>query len=240
MLYCVNYRIIVCVTALSILACSRKPIQSSGTLPQLSYQAVKPEPIEKHDVASAPVASQADLKAWNEKAGRPTFGLIPAFYQLPVSMPAGAVHIEQGQVFGASYQSFWLSNAGPKPYAIEPASTQQAQVFSKVMNQMLDAGVRFVEVSMADANRVLDSEKKVIEGRTSWFPGQQLPSGVNLLISIQRGEGLYGPAFVGRVIQTKDGQLLALATGVDAGPLSLEPLLSQLVSDALRRLANGA
>lgn len=96
-----------------------------------------------------------------------------------------------------------------------------------------------MEVSMADANRVMDAEKRMIDTKKAWFPGRQLPSGVNLLISIQRGEGLYGPAFVGRVIQTKDGRLLALATQVDAGPMSLEPLLSQLVSDALRRLAHG-
>lgn len=240
MLFYANYKIIIGMALLSTVACSRKPIQSSGTLPQPYYQSTSPEQIDKHEVASAPIASQADLKAWNLKAGRPTFGLIPAFYQLPVSMPAGAVRIESARVFGASYQSFQLSNTGPRPYALEPTSTEQAQVFSKVMNQMLDAGVRFVEVSMADANRVLESEKNVIEGKTAWFPGRQLPSGVNLLISIQRGQGLYGPAFVGRVIQSKDGQLLALATGVDAGPMSLEPLLNQLVSDALRRLANGA
>lgn len=240
MLSCVNYKALVVVALLSFTACSRKPILSSGTLPETSYQEVKPQEIEKHDIITMPVASQTQLKAWNQKAGRPTFGLIPAFYQLPVSMPAGAVHIQSAQVFGASYQSFMLSNTGPKPYVIEPASTEQSQVFSKAMNQMLDAGIRFVEVSMADANRVLESEKKVIEGKTAWFPGRQLPSGVALLISIQRGQGLYGPAFVGRVIQSSNGQLLALATVVDAGPMSLEPLLGQLVSDALRRLANGA
>lgn len=226
------------VVLLALGACSRKPIQSSGTLPSpINYQTA-PAAIDSHVVASTPVASSQDLRNWNEKAGRPTFGLIPAFYQLPVSMPGGAVHIEQANVFGASYQSFFLSNAGPKPYVIQPASVQQSQVFSQVMNQMLDSGVRFVEVSMADANRVLESEKKVIEGKSAWFPGRQLPSGVDLLVSIQHGEGLYGPAFVGRVVRSLDGRLLALATQMDAGPLSLQPLLQQLVSDSLRRLAD--
>ncbi|MEI6805608.1 MAG: hypothetical protein WCK49_03765 [Myxococcaceae bacterium] len=239
MLFCANYKALVVIALLSFGGCSRKPIQSSGTLPATSYQEAKPQEIEKHDVVTTPSASQTQLKAWNQRAGKPTFGLIPAFYQLPVSMPAGAVHIESAQVFGASYQSFMLSNTGPKSYVIEPVSTEQAQVFSKTMNQMLDAGVRFVEVSMADANRVLESEKRVIEKKAAWFPGRQLPSGVDLLISIQRGQGLYGPAFVGRVIQTSNGRLLALATVADAGPMSLEPLLGQLVSDALRRLADG-
>lgn len=239
MLFYANYKVIAGVAILALLSCSRKPIQSSGTLPAPNYQRVTPEPPKQHQVDSMPMVLESDLKLWNEKAGKPTFGLIPAFYQLPVSMPAGAVHIENAQVFGMSYQSFWLSNAGPKSYAIEPASTEQAQVFSRVMNRMLDAGVRFALVSMADANRVLESEKEVIEGKTTWFPGRQLPSGVDFLISIQQGQGLYGPAFVGRVIQSKNGQLLALVTQTDAGPTSLEPLLYQLVSDALRRLANG-
>jgi hypothetical protein len=224
---------------LSVAACSIKPIQSSGTLPTPSYVGIEPADIEKHEAVSASVISQADLQAWNQKAHRPTFGLIPAFYQLPVSMTAGAVHIQSAQVFGASYQSFFLSNTSTMPYAIEPASTRQSQVFSNVMNHMLDAGISFVEVSMADANRVMEAEKSLIDNQKAWFPKRQLPSGVDLLISIQRGEGLHGPAFVGRVIQTKDGRLLALATQTDSGPMSLEPLLRQLVSDALRRLAHG-
>lgn len=239
MLSYAKFSLIICIALVAITACSRKPIQSSGTLPQMPYQQIQPTEIPQRDSASTLTrVSQSDLKNWNQQAGKPTFGLIPAFYQLPVSMPAGAVHIEQAQVFGASYQSFWLSNAGPKPYVILPASVEQTQVFSNTINQMLDMGVRFVEVSMADAHRVLESEKKVLEGNSAWFPGRQLPSGVDLLVSIQAGQGLYGPAFVGRVIASQDGRLLALATQIDAGPLSLQPLLEQLVSDALRRLAD--
>lgn len=240
MLYFVKFSPYLFGVVLSLMGCSRKPIQSSGSLPQTSYQSVTPEAIEQREVIQNAKFSSQVLKAWNEKAGRPTFGIIPAFYQLPVSMPAGAVRIEQGRIFGASYQSFQLSNAGPKPYAIESVSIEQSQAISNVVNQMLDAGVKLVEVSMADANRVMKAEQQVIEGKTGWFPGRQLPSGVGLLVSIQKGQGLYGPAFVGRVIQSKDGQLLALATQVDAGPLSLEPLLRQLIADALRRLAHGA
>lgn len=237
MFSCAKYKFFM-IFLLALLACSRKPIQSSGALPSLTSGHTRPEVIENHSIASVAQASTEALEEWNQKAGRPTFGLIPAFYQLPESMPAGAVSIQEGHVFGASYRSFWLANTGPKPFAILPASMEQAEVFSKVMNQMLESGIRFVEVSMADANRVLESERKVIEGQSAWFPGQQLPSGVDLLVSIQRGQGLYGPAFVGRVIRSKDGQLLALATQMDTGAYSLQPLLQQLVSDALRRLSH--
>lgn len=230
---------LLCLLMLVCVGCSRKPIQSSGTLPTPYSQGIGPVVIEQRSMEDeGSKTSLQELKALNQKAGSPTFGLIPAFYQLPESMPAGAVHIEQGQVFGTSYQSFWLQNAGPKTYAILPASVEQSQVFSKTMNEMLDAGVRFVEVSMADANQIIQAEKQVIEGKTTWFPGRQLPSGVALLVSIQRGQGLDGPTYVGRVIQGQDGRLLALATQIDAGPLSLEPLLKKLVSDSLRRLAD--
>ena len=170
MLSCVRFKFVLFIALLALTACSRKPIQSSGTLPSATNYQIGPDAIDNHVVASVIQASSEDLRNWNKKAGRPTFGLIPAFYQLPESMPAGAVSIEEDHVFGASYRSFWLSNTGPKPYAIMPASTEQAEVFSKVMNSMLDSGVRFVEVSMADANRVLESEKKVIAGKSTLFP----------------------------------------------------------------------
>ncbi len=225
---------------LSLGACSRKPIQSSGTLPQAYYQGIGPAEIPEHSNADANSKVSIDqLKAWNRKANKPTIGLIHGFYQLPYSKPAGAVYLEQGRVFGASYQSFWLENTNEQPYAVLPASIEQAQVFEKFTDEMLDAGVRLVEVKMADANKIMTAEKKALESNSKWFMGRVVPSGVKLLLSLEKGQGLYGPAYVGRVIQTNDGRLLAMATGVDAGPLSLEPLLRKLVTDALRRLANG-
>jgi len=64
-----------------------------------------------------------------------------------------------------------------------------------------------------------------------------VPSGVDLLLSVEKGYGSYGPIYVGRVIRTKDGQLCALSTVIDAGPTSLGPLVSKLVKDSLRRLS---
>jgi hypothetical protein len=98
--------------------------------------------------------------------------------------------------------------------------------------------VRFVEVSMADAAKVMQAEQAVIEGKVAIFPGRSVPSGVDLLVSIQKGKGATGPVYLGRVIRSKDGRLLALATQPDAGPYSLSPLVQKIVSDSLRRLAD--
>ncbi len=240
MLSCAKSKLLLLLAVLCLGACSRKPIQSSGTLPQPYYQGIGPAEVPEHSAAAdVPQVSIEQLKAWNRKADKPTIGLIHGFYQLPRSKPAGAVYLEQGRVFGASYQSFWLENTDEQPYAVLPASVEQSQVFEKFTDEMLDAGVRLVEVKMADANKIMKAEKKALENNSKWFMGRSVPSGVKLLVSLERGQGLYGPAYVGRVIQTNDGRLLAMATGIDAGPQSLEPVLRKLVSDALRRLANG-
>ncbi|MES2503439.1 MAG: hypothetical protein V4534_01035 [Myxococcota bacterium] len=236
---CKKYLLLTVMAVVLAGGCSRKPIQSSGTLPTPYYRDVKVPEIEKHEmVINGPTASIEDLRAWNQKVGKPTFGLIAAFYQLPQSQLIGAVKMESGYSFGAGYQAITLKSAGPRPYAVLPASIGQTQVFTKTMNEMMDAGVKFVEVSMADANQIMRAEKKAIEDDAVWPLGQYLPSGVGYLISIEKGEGLYGPTYVGRVIGTSDGRLIALGTQLDAGPQSLEPLLKQLVSDALRRLAD--
>ena len=231
--------ILVVLAALCLTACSRKPIQSSGTLPEPYYRNIGPVEVEKHEEPQeVSIGTFEQMQIWNDKVGSPTFGLISGFYQLPKSMPAGAAAIHKGQVFGASYESFWLENA-EKPYAILPASIEESQAYSRVMNQMLDVGIQFVEVSMADANQIMQAEKKMLDGDKAWLLARQVPSGVDLLVSVEKGEGLYGPTYLGRVIRSRDGRLLALATQVNAGPYSLEPLLRNLVADSLRRLADG-
>jgi hypothetical protein len=66
---------------------------------------------------------------------------------------------------------------------------------------------------------------------------QLTPSGVDLLISLQTGEGVAGTLYLGRVIRTSDGALLALASRPNIGAVSLRPLVLQLVQQSLERLA---
>lgn len=214
-----------------------RPIQS-GTL-RNAEPGAQPESVEQRNVAGQVGAmDHAELKALNKKAGSPTFGLIMGFYQLPQAMPAGAVSVQQGVVFGQAYSNYKLENLGTKPYAVVPASAEQSEVLSSSMNHLLDAGVRFVEVSTADAAKVMQAEQQVIEGKAAVFPGRSVPSGVDLLVSIQKGQGASGPVYVGRVIRSGDGRLLALMTQPNAGPYSLSPLIQKMVSDSLKRLTN--
>ncbi len=225
-----------CVIA-SLLGCSARPIKSSADL--LSSQTAIPSVIESRSTDGAKDNLDiGNLHKLNQKAGKPTFGLIMGFYQLPSTMPAGAVSISEGYVFGEPYRSFWFQKSDIKPYAVLPASSQQSEVLAASLNKMLDAGIRFREISMADAVKVMQAEQKMMKRKETWLFPSSLASGVDLLVSVQKGLGETGPIYVGRVIATKDGRLLALATFPDAGPYALQPLIDQLVSDALRRLAD--
>ena len=120
---------------------------------------------------------------------------------------------------------------------MEPLSPQQSDVLIHAMNEFLDAGVRFVEVSMGDALKVMQAEEKALQTKRILFPGRSVPPGVDLLISIQKGFTEAGPVYLGRVIRTSDGRLIALQSEPDQGVYSLKPIVKQLVLDSIRRLA---
>ena len=219
-------------------SCASMPVSSSASLASKN-DGIRPEKIEQRGMLGQEeeVFDKAALRKNNEAAGKPTFGLIKGFYQLPETMPAGAIIMTESTFWGQSYRTFELDNLGTERYAVVPASTQQSLVFTQAMNQLLDAGVQFKEVSMADAVKVMEAERRMIQKKRFWFPRQSLPSGVDLLISVQKGFAESGSVYVGRVIRTKDGRLLALDTQTDVGMFSLKPLITRLVRDSLKRLA---
>src|SRR3989338_6012396 len=105
-------------------SCTRTQVKGSGSLPSLASQELQPDIIEEHSLINIKnFVDVDDLSKLNQEAGVPTFGLIPAFYQLPQARPAGAVYIEEGIVFGAANRSFWLQDIASTPYVVLPAST---------------------------------------------------------------------------------------------------------------------
>jgi len=222
---------------LLLIGCSARPIVSTSELPL--GEKIKPEIIETRSLSGEKnEISFNELKHLNEKAGKPSFGLIMGFYQLPSTKPAGAVLFEESNVFGRSYRSFWFKDSFEKPYAVLPAAPLQLEVLVSAMNKLLNAGIEFKEVSMTDAVKIMKAEQEAIKSNKTWLVSRTLPSGVDLLISLQKGFSENGLAYSGRVISTKDGRLLALATWPDISVYSLKPLIHQLVVDSLRRLVN--
>lgn len=217
--------------------CSTVAIKSSSNLPFSA--AINPEAIGSRNDGNTEQLSVQLLAKLNQRAGKPNFGLIMGFYQLPSTKPAGAVAITESSVFGQPYRSFWFQETASRPYAVLPVSPYQLEILSSVIKKMLDAGIYFKEVPMADALMVMRAEEKAIASGSQWAMSRLLPSGVDLLISIQKGfSETEGRIYSGRVVSTKDGRLLALATWPDTGVYSLKPLIDKLVTDTLRRLAN--
>lgn len=226
----------------SLFGCSARQIQSapiSSSAIGSGTQSAAPEVpvIPEHRVQSG--AADIDMKrlsTLNTKAKRPTFGIIKGFYQLPEAFPGGAISMKHVQGFGFSLDEVSVSRIGTRPYVIMPASAEESQAIESSMNQMMDAGIRFVEVSLADAAKIIAAERAALSKKSFVFPRQTLPSGIDLLLSMERGYGSYGPIYVGRVIRSKDGQLLALRTENDVGPIAMGTLISRLVQDSLSRL----
>jgi len=207
---------------------------------QISKQeTLKPEAVASrkyHDVQNVIEKKLESIRINNAKTGSLKFGLIKGFYQLPQVFPAGAVLIREGRVFGQPYRDFYLENLPSKSYAIIPMSPRQSDVLSGAVAQLLDVGVKFVDVSMADTIKIMEAEELALTKKKAFFPGKLVRSGADLLISIQKGYGQLGPVYVGRVIHTKNGQLLALANEIDVGAASLGKLIIRLVDDALRHM----
>lgn len=183
----------------------------------------------------------------NKRANSPTFGLVGGFYQLPVAHPGGALFIEHDMVSKNFTQSQRLValQEGQRPYAILSFDTKQAQSLEAGMQQLLNVGVQFVQMSTADALTVMRAEQQALQRQPQ--PNNQtsqpmvwattLPPNVQFLISVQSGQGVSGPALVGRVIDTSQGKLLALRSRPDVGGNTLGNLVLQLVRDTLQRLA---
>ena len=117
----------------------------------------------------------------------------------------------------------------------------------------MDAGVRFKQVSMAAAVTVMRAEQdhlkrrrkrrqgaKRTDGQEEWVTdalawSRVLPAGVDVLLSLQHGQGKTGAVYVGRAIRSSDGALLALLHQPALAPRTLGVLVLQLVERALRR-----
>jgi len=220
---------------LSLASCSGHQIASAPLAHKIPGSSV--EPIESRSVAGTRQVSSKRLSVLNSKAGAPSFGLIKSFYQLPISAPVGAAEFEEGYFFGQPYRSIRLEGMDAKPYAVLPASAAEAQVMESSISRFLDAGIRFAEVSMADALEIMKAEKNAIEKKGRIVLSHSVPSGVDLLISIQKGHGPMGSVYMGRVIDTRDGRLWALSTQPDMDVYALSPLVADLVEDTLTRMA---
>lgn len=219
-----------------LLGCSARPVQSGGTLAPRNPPVEIPEISEHKVIDEFSDVDVEELASLNKKLKSPSFGIIKGFYQLPEAFPHGAIKLERARDFGFEYEAIEIKKLGTKPYVVTPASAPEAEAMSRAMNRLLDAQIRFVEVSLADANKIIQAEKAALKKKTLMFPHTAVPSGVDLLLSVEKGYGSYGPIYVGRVIRTKDGQLLALSTVPDSGATSLGPLVTRLVRDSLRRL----
>lgn len=215
-----------------------KPIYSHS-LPAQNQTVV--EPLEAHRMTAEEPFSESkmvSLQKDNQKAGSPSFGLIKGFYQLPTAKPIGAVFLEESDTLWGRYRSLHLRGTEVRPFAIVPLSPQQSDYFAKAMGKLLDAGVHFVEVSMAQAVQLMKKEEELLQHKDirRWLGASFLP-GVDCLVSIQKGYTESGPVYIGRVIRVRDGRLLAWDTEPDAGAYALAPLIMRLVSDGIRRLA---
>jgi hypothetical protein len=189
---------------------------------------------ERGMAAAVGVSTEALQKAYQD-AGSPTIGFIRDRYQLPIANPLGAARIIEGNVLGMPFQQSVVAPSTERPFSIEPIQDGfEVQQLALVQQDLAAAGVRFTEVSAADANRIVAAEKQAIEqnGRVQW--NEMTPSGAAILVSFQRSTGLGGPIFIVRVVRMKDGALLALRTGpAQGGAVALRPLLSQSIHDGL-------
>jgi hypothetical protein len=222
----------------TFVGCSARPLPHSGRIADARAPVEIPSIPQRSVITPESDIDIGIIESHNHMAGRPSFGIIKGFYQLPEAFPHGAVSIERMRSFGFDYASIKVSKLSTRPYVVTPASAMETQAMSQTINALLDARVKFVEVPLADAVKIMEAERAAMKQNVLMFPHTAVPSGVDLLVSIEKGYGSYGPIYVGRVIRTKDGRLCALATVSDFGPRSLGSLVSQLVKDSLRRVSD--
>jgi hypothetical protein len=214
------------------------PAVKTGKLSPEPTKAPPPAPIQERTVAGTLDPGTLErIGQLNQAAGAPSFAMIGAYYQLPVAMPAGAATIERGTSWGQPYESVRLRTTGKKDWALEPTNVEEAQMLEGALRGLMDAGVQMKVIEMADAQQVMNAEQAAASGKGTFFPNLSIASGADVLISIQRGEGLGGKLILGRAVRTQDGALVGLATQIDAGPISLRPLMMRLIEDSLKHIA---
>ncbi|MFH1807421.1 MAG: hypothetical protein ABIJ09_01655 [Pseudomonadota bacterium] len=224
------------IVMLGAVACGPGRVQTAPLPDEQSRKPVAPT-IAKHEVIAAPDGISVDsLRQLNERAGKPSFGVIGAYYQLPLARPAGAAYTS-GQIAGIPYDQTRVVPEASRPWAVRPTPAAEAEMLQTTVAALLDAGITLKEVSMADAAKIMAAEQNAADSNSVASFNQLTPSGVELLISLQTGEGLAGALYVGRVIRTSDGALLALASRPNVGAVSLRPLVHSLVMQSLQRLA---
>jgi hypothetical protein len=231
-------------TALGLLAlaaaCATSP--QGGTIPDQRATKPEPPPVEDRGMVLAMGVDTAELQAAYEAAGRPTVGFIRDRYQLPIANPLGAARIIEGNLFGMPIQQSLTVPSTFRPFAIEPldpAEGFEIQQLALLQEDMARAGVRFVEVTAADAMRIVNAEKAAAEGRSAMQWNEMVASGANILVSFQEAVALGGPIFMVRVIRMDDGALLALRTGpAQGGAIALRPLLARAIADGMVAAAN--
>lgn len=235
---CVCSAPLLLLAALSVAGCAATP-PAGGSLPDQSEKAPTPAVVENRESVAATAVPTTELKAAYEAAGSPTIGFIRDQYRLPVANPLGAARIIEGNRFGIPFSQSLTVPSTARPFSIEPLQDGFAvQQLALLMQDLSQAGVRFVEVSAADANRIVDAEKSAADGKgVQW--NEMTPSGAQLLVSYQQATALGGPVFMVRVIRMGDGALLALRTGpAQGGAVALRPLLSRAIADGLTAAKN--
>jgi len=211
-----------------------------GRIPDQSAKAPEAAVINDRGSVALTTVSTAELQAAYVAAGSPSIGFIRDRYRLPVANPLGAARIIEGNAFGMPYQQSLTVPSTARPYAIEPLTDGFAvQQIALLQQDLAAAGVRFVEVSAADANRIVAAEKAGSDSNKRVQFNEMTPSGADLLVSFQDATALGGPIFMVRVIRMSDGALLALRTGpAQGGAVALRPLLGRTIADALQAAAN--
>lgn len=212
---------------------------SGGRLP--SSRAAQPVAavVESRGQPDVAGVSSEELGQLYAAAGRPSVGFIRDRYQLPVANPLGAARIIEGNVLGMPLQQSVVAPSTERPYAVVPLEDGFAvQQLALVQQDLARAGVSFVEITTADANRIVTAEQQATQSR-GWIQWNEMaPSGADVLVSFQESMGLGGPLYIVRMIRMADGALLSLRTGpAQGGAVALRPLLARAIADGLQAAA---
>ena len=220
-------------------SCAVTPKAQKGSLPTGASpeKQVSPPPIPKHQMSAGVQVDLDEVATNNEKAGSPSFAFVKSYYRLPVANPVGAVRRLNGSILGIPYDAIQLENLGQKPFAVEPVEVGQLDAMTASLNQLLAAGVRLTELSMADAVQIVEAEQNALSAGNLFWPNRSLASGADVLLTWQTGKGLAGNVMVGRAIRTSDGALLALVSTPNIGNITLSHLVLRLISQSLAVLA---
>lgn len=211
-----------------IFGCSPKPFQVK-TLPKIGERTIadRDSRFEKRDLS---LDEKLKVKYKNKKS--PTFGIVKGQYRLPATAPYGKVKLESARAFGADLNIVTFESH-TKDYYVEELPGAMASIFSKAINVLLDGGIKIKELSVSDALRVAEAERK--PGRGIFEPSKVLPPSVDYLVSFYDSSDARGPVLVGRVIKS-DGQLMAFRVLSRAVGDPLEDMIILLVKDTINRM----